>query len=147
MVSAQVPALIRMYAMDPTGNKRKIMQARVEDTAPAGGASDGAAASVATPEKRISVNSNVTLYNDWVLLVTAEPDAGATLDASDCIWSIPVTTPSGSNRLGRDQFQNSALGDQVLSANIEVPVAGYKVTEGSLSLGPGSIFLDLQNNA
>jgi hypothetical protein len=146
MASAQEPGLIRMYAQDPSGNKKKIFQARVEDTAPAGGASDGASANVATPEKRITVASPVKLFNDWTLLVTYEPDAADSIDASDCIWSIPVTTPSGSNQLGRDQFQSPALSDQSLVANREVTLAGYKVTEGSLTLGPGKLFLDIQDD-
>lgn len=147
MVSAQFAGLVRMYAQKPSGHKTQILQQRIEDLAPAGGSSEGLPANVATPEKRVTVASPVTLVNDDILLVTFEPDIADGLDASDCIWSIPVTTPSGSNALGRSSFQNPALADQALVASREVVIAGYKVTEGQLRLGVGKIFLDVQNDA
>jgi hypothetical protein len=145
MASIQEPGLVRMYRQTPNGDKQKILQQRVEQLAPAGGAPDGAPASVSTPEKLIAVNSGVMLYNDDVLLVTFEPDtAGDGLDASDCIWSVPCVTPAGSITLGRAQFANPTFADVTTIANEQV-IAGYKVTEGQLRLA-GKIFLDLQDD-
>lgn len=145
MASVQEPGLVRIYAETPSGDKKKILQQRVETLAPAGGAPDGAPASVATPEKLITINSPVVLQNDWKLVVTFEPDTGGDgLDASDCIWSIPTITPAGSSAIGRAQFQNPAFADMTLVANEQV-VAGYKVTEGSLRVA-GKIYLDLQDD-
>lgn len=145
MVSAQVPCLVRIYKSSPSGDKIKVLQQRVEQLAPAGGASEGAPASVSTPEKLLTVNSPVVFQNDDVILVTINPDGAATLDASDCIWAIPTVTPSGSNSIGRAQFDVPALADLVTVTNEQV-IAGYKVTEGSLRIA-GKIFLDIQNNA
>jgi hypothetical protein len=145
MASLQEAGLVRIYKKTPAGNQLLILQQRVEQLAPAGGAPDGAPASVATPEKLLSVNSNVVLVNDDILQVTFTPDAGGDgLDASDCIWSIPTVTPSGSNAIGRAQFANPAFADMTLVANEQV-VAGYKVTEGQLKLA-GKIFLDMQDD-
>lgn len=145
MTSGQEPGLVRLYRQSPNGDKVQITQQRVEALAPAGGAPDGAPASVATPEKLISINSPVTLVNDDILLVTFVPDTGGDgLDASDCIWNVPTVTPSGSSALGRAQFANPAFADMTLVANEQV-IAGYKVTEGSLRLA-GKIFLDLQDD-
>lgn len=145
MASLQEPGLVRIYRSEPNGNKTKIMQQRVEALAPAGGAPDGAPASVATPEKLISINSPVVMKNDDVVLITFEPDTGGDgLDASDCIWNIPTVTPTGSSALGRAQFANPAFEDMTLVANEQV-IAGYKVTEGTLQL-VGKIFLDLQDD-
>lgn len=145
MASLQEAGLVRLYRQSPSGDKQQITQQRVEQLAPAGGAPDGAPASVATPEKLISINSNVVLQNDDILLVTFQPDIGGDgLDASDCIWSIPVVIPSGSSALGRAQFANPAFADMTLVANEQV-IAGYKVTEGALRVS-GKIFLDLQDD-
>lgn len=145
MASAQEPGLVRVYKQTPAGHKTLILQQRVEQLAPAGGAPDGAPASVSTPEKLLGVNSPVTLVNDDILLVTFEPDTGGDgLDASDCIWSIPSVTPAGSIALGRAQFANPAFADITLVANEQV-IAGYKVTQGSLRVA-GKIFLDLQDD-
>lgn len=145
MASVQEPGLVRIYAVRPSGDKQKILQQRVETLAPAGGAPDGAPASVSTPEKLLTVNSPVILNNDDVLQVTFTPDTGGDgLDASDCIWSIPTITPSGSSAIGRAQFANPTFADMTLVANEQV-VAGYKVTEGQLRIA-GKIFLDLQDD-
>ena len=145
MASAQEPGVVRIYKKQPAGNQVQVLQQRVEQLAPAGGAPDGAPASVATPEKLLTVNSGVTFQNDDIVLVTFEPDTGGDgLDASDCIWSIPTVTPSGSNALGRAQFANPAFADLTLVANEQV-IAGYKVTEGSLRIA-GKIYLDMQDD-
>ncbi len=145
MASIQEPGLVRGYKQSPAGDKVLVMQQRVEQLAPAGGAPDGATSSVSTPEKLLTINSPVVLKNDDILLITFEPDTGGDgLDASDCIWSIPTVTPSGSNALGRAQFANPAFADLTLVAN-EQTIAGYKVTEGSLRLA-GKIYLDMQDD-
>ena len=145
MASTQEAGIVRIYKKSPAGNQEIVLQQRVEQLAPAGGAPDGAPASVSTPEKLLSVNSPVLFHNDDVILVTFEPDVGGDgLDASDCIWSIPTVTPSGSQAIGRAQFQNPAFADMTLVANEQV-IAGYKVTEGELRIA-GKIFLDMQDD-
>jgi len=145
MASVQEAGLVRIYKSSPSGNKTLVMQQRIEQLAPAGGAPDGAPASVSTPEKLIGINSPVVFENDDVILVTFTPDTGGDgLDASDCIWSIPAITPSGSVSLGRAQFASPTFADVTLIANEQV-IAGYKVTEGNLRLA-GKIFLDLQDD-
>jgi hypothetical protein len=143
--SVQEAGLVRIYRQTPDGNKTLLVQARVEDLAPAGGAPNGAGSSVSTPEKRVIVNSPVELVNDDILLITFESDAADTLDASDCIWSIPLVTPQGTKQLGRAQFANPTLGDQAMVASKEATIAGYKVTEGRARLS-GRIYLDLQDD-
>lgn len=145
MASAQEPAIVRLYRSQPNGNKTQILQERVETLAPAGGAPDGAAASVATPEKRLKVNSNVVLNNDDVLLVSVELDASDGLDASDCIWSIPLVTNQGSKTIGRAQFANPTFADITPATGVETFIAGYKVVEGQVRVA-GIIYLDLQDD-
>lgn len=145
MASTQEPCLVRLYRSQPNGNKTLIAQARVEQLAPAGGAPDAAASSVATPEKLLAINSPVTLVNDDVLLVSVELDAGDGLDASDCIWSIPLVTNQGSKTLGRAQFANPTFADVTLAAGVESYIAGYRIVEGNARLS-GKIYLDIQDD-
>ena len=145
MASAQEPGVVRLYKQSPNGVKIPILQQRVEQLAPAGGAPDGAPASVATPEKLLTVNSSVILNNDDILLVTFEPDtAGDGIDVSDMIWAIPAVDQMGSKALGLAQFQNPAAADMTLVANEQV-IAGYRVTEGQMMV-QGKIYIDFQDD-
>jgi hypothetical protein len=145
MASVQEPSLVRLYRGQPNGNKTLIAQARVEQLAPAGGAPEGAAASVSTPEKLLTINSPVVLVNDDILYVSVELDASDGLDASECIWSIPLTTNQGSKSIGRAQFANPTFADLTPAATTETFIAGYKVVEGQIRLS-GKIYLDLQDD-
>ena len=145
MASLQEAGLVRLYRLEPNGNKTLIMQDRIETLAPAGGAPDGAGASVSTPEKLVKIDSPITFVNDDHLLVTFEPDVGGDgIDASDCVWRIPYVTPQGSKTIGRAQFENPSFADVTLVAN-EQTIAGYKVVEGSARLS-GIIYLDMQDD-
>jgi hypothetical protein len=147
MASIQEPSLVRLYKQSPNGDKKKLAQARVEQLAPAGGAPDGAPASVSTPEKLLTINSPVVLQNDDVLLVSIELDSADGIDASDCIWSIPLVTTNGSQTLGRAQFTSPTFADlaAATAAGVEIFIAGYKVTESQARLS-GKIYLDVQDD-
>jgi len=145
MTSLQEPSLVRVYRTKPTGEKNLILQNRVEQLAPAGGAPDGAAASVSTPEKLLTIDSNVVLVNDDFLEVSVLLDASDGLDASDCIWSIPLLTPSGPKTIGRAQFANPTFADITPAANTETVIAGYRIVEGQVRLS-GKLYLDLQDD-
>lgn len=145
MVSIQEPCLVRLYRQEPNGNKVQILQQRVEQLAPAGGAPDGAPASVSTPEKLLTVNSGVTFQINDVLLVSVELDASDGLDASDCIWSVPLQTMQGPKTLGRSQFANPTFADLTPAAGIETFIGGYKITEQGARVA-GKIYLDIQDD-
>ena len=137
--------MIKCFRETPNGNRTIIFQERVENLAPAGGASEGAGSAVSTPEKRMMVNSPIELVNDDKLVITVTPDAGATMDATDCVWMVPLQTQAGSKTIGRAQFQDLVPADFVLIAS-EQDVGRYKVTEGRVVVR-GKIYLDIQNNA
>lgn len=145
MVSTQEAGIVRLYRKSPNGQQTPITELSVTQTAPGGGAPDGALASVVTPEKQISINSNVILQPDDILLVTFQPDSADGLDASDCIWTIPAVTNTGSKSLNRNSFQNPAFADQTLVADREVVIAGYKVTEQQLRVA-GKLYMDFQDD-
>lgn len=147
MVSAQIPCLVRLYKGSPNGNKKQIFQARIEQLAPAGGASEGAGTAVATPEKLMVVNSNEMFHNDDKLFISLTADSALTIGTvTKSIWSIPTVNDQGSSTLGRAQFADPTFSAQALVAGIETFVAGYRVVEGSLRLS-GKIYLDVQSSA
>ena len=147
MASAQIPSLIRLYHTFPNGNKKLVFQNRVEQLAPAGGASEGAPASVSTPEKLINVVASEVWKNDDFIEVSVITDAAKVITAAKSIWSIPVITPQGPKTIGRAQFQNPALATTIsVPATTEVFLGAYRVTEGQVTLG-GKIYMDLQDNA
>lgn len=147
MASVQEPSLVRLYRQFPNGDKRLITQARVEQLAPAGGAPDGAPASVSTPEKLLTISSGEIFQINDILLVSVELDAADGLDKDDAIWSIPLLTAQGPKTLGRAQFNDPAYADTAanLPANREIFIAGYKVTETGARLA-GKIYLDIQDD-
>lgn len=145
MASIQEPGMVRAYRETPDGNRTVIFQERIENLAPAGGAPDAAGASVSTPEKRMTVHSPVELVNDDKLVITFTPDTGGDgIDASDCIWAVPLQTQMGTKTLGNSQFAELALADLTLIAN-EQDIAKYKVTEGKVIVS-GKIYLDIQDD-
>lgn len=147
MASIQEPCLVRLYRQFPNGDKKLILQSRVEQLAPAGGAPDGAPASVSTPEKLLTITSDVIFAVNDLLLVSVELDAADGLDKDDAIWSIPLVTAQGTKTLGRAQFNDPAFADTAanLPVSREVFIAGYKIIETGARLA-GKIYLDIQDD-
>ncbi len=145
MASLQEPGLVRLYRKTPDGNRVQIAQMNITDSAPAGGAPEGAGASVVTPEKRFKIATPVKFVNDDLLLVTFQPDTGGDgIVAAKSIWSIPLVTRQGSKTLNRAAFANPAFADMTLVAT-EQTVAAYKIIEGEATL-QGTIYLDIQDD-
>jgi hypothetical protein len=145
MASLQEPGICRLYKKTPAGAMIPILQENVGMTAPAGGAPDGASSSMASPEKLLTVDSNVELVNDDILLFTFEPAAGGDgIDVSDMIISIPLVTSQGNKSIQNSDFANPALADLTLIANEQV-LGGYKIVESRARVA-GKIFLDVQDD-
>lgn len=147
MASAQIAGLWRYYRQLPNGDKRFLFQLRVEQAAPAGGASEGAGTAVSTPEKLLNVvSSEIFAINDK-LMVSFEADSAATIGTiTKSIWSIPLVTSQGTKTLGRAQFTSPTPAAQAIVAGIETFIGGYVVYETGAHV-QGKIYADLQNNA
>lgn len=147
MASAQIGGLWRLYRQLPNGDKRFITQLRIEQSAPAGGASEGAGSAVSTPEKLLSIVSGEIFSINDTLMVSFTSDAAKTIGTiAKSIWSIPLVTSQGTKILGRAQFANPTIAAQALVAGIETFIGGYLVTETGARLN-GKIYMDLQDNA
>jgi len=147
MASAQIAGLFRVYRQFPNGNKKLITQSRIEQLAPAGGASEGAPASVSTPEKLLTIASPEVFSINDKLMVSFETDVAATIGTiTKTIWSVPLMTEQGPKTLGRTSFTSPTPAAIALVAGTETFLGGYLITELGARLN-GKIFMDLQNNA
>lgn len=153
MASVQEPGMVLIKAVRVDGKEVKVIDAHVAQLAPAGGSPDAALANVSTPEKRwyIAPQGPIMRPNDHIAVIfTAEGADG--IDASDCVWLIPVTeynadgSVRGSKFISRGQFTDPAPADYTTVANIPVVVGAYKVTEAGLRIGGGPIYLDIQDD-
>lgn len=153
MVSLQEPGQIEIYAKRIDGMLKRVGKGHISHFAPAGGAADGALASVGTPDTRPfqPVSGPILRQND-LLEVNFIPFGADGIDVSDSIWIIPVTEYNSQGQivgvkfLSREDFLNPTPVDYTTVANIPVIVGGYKVTEAGIRFGGGPIFLDIQDD-
>lgn len=148
MASLQEPGVIRIYRKQPSGHKTLLWQGDVKFSAPAGGAPDGAATSMPAHDALpfLPVKSPV-LVNDDILLVTFEAVSADGIDVSDSIWMLPITVSGlGVKQLAQSDFANPAASDYTTVADVEMTVAGYKITEGRVRLGGSKFFIDIQDD-
>lgn len=148
MASAQMNCKVRVYARKPTGQEELLLNSTITVLAPGGGSPDGALASVPSIEKRHVIPVSVqTLRNEDRIRVEIT-NLGTTdgVDASDCIWSIPIQTQSGTQHLTTSDFTDLAFGDLTATLNVPQTVAMYKITEGPVKFGGSHIYLDIQND-
>ena len=155
MASLQEPGKIRVFVRRPrTGRTVELIASTpVQDLAPAGGAPDGALASVTTNERwlKYPVQFGVPIQTDDVVYVEFTADGADGLDVSDCVWSFPfVKADGGVMRITRSDFANPAPADYTAVAAIPVLVGGYRVAEGLVFFGgkPGNdgVYCDMQDD-
>jgi len=147
MASVQEAGLVRIVARKPTGEEVELYSGDVTVTAPGGGSPDAAGASTPKINERIfvPVNKNVLRTND-IVFVEFIAVAADTIDVSDSLWAIPLTTTSGVKHIAQSDFANPAAVDVLTAAGIPIRVAGYKITEGVVRFGGGSLYVDFQDD-
>lgn len=153
MASIQEPGQVEIWAVRVDGTRKKVAAGHVTHFAPAGGAPDGALASVKTPDQQAyqPVNGPILRPYDKIEVVFIAEGADG-IDVSDSIWVIPVTeygrdgSVVGVKFLSRGDFANPAPADYTTVASIPVVVGGYRVTEAGLRVGGGPIYLDIQDD-
>lgn len=153
MTSAQEDGQVEIRAVRRDGMEKTVAKGHVSVFAPGGGAGDGALSSTTAINARHSIpESGPMLRPDDKIIVQFTPTAADGLDASDCVWAIPVTEYGADGRrigvkhLARSDFANPTFADITLTANIPQVLAGYQVTEAGLRIGGSHIFLDVQDD-
>jgi len=152
MASAQIDGVLKFYRITPSGSKVFLTAGNIKELGPTG-SSDAAIGS--TPEKWVTIPAltapNKVLRTNDKLHVTFTPLGAATTDATDSIFSIPITRTGGakdslagpSDATTWDVF---VLGDVALIAGREYPCC-EKTVRSPFALGGGKIFASIENNA
>lgn len=139
---------IRIYAVSPNGDKKRLFSGVNEQTGP-GGSPDGAQATVKDNELPFMPLAPFVLKGGDKLIVYGLMKIADGADASDSIFNIPIF------RNGRLEYLTTVdvgyTTDLPASsvANVEHQLgAGYTVPEGDqLQLGGGKYFISWENDA
>tara|TARA_Y100000310_G_scaffold337170_1_gene423566 strand:+ start:3629 stop:4081 length:453 start_codon:yes stop_codon:yes gene_type:complete len=141
-------AEIRIYAVDPAGNRRRLFQGVNEQTGP-GGSPDGAQATVKANELPFMPVHPFKLKGGDILLMVGVMKTADGADASDSVMNVPI------RRNGALEYLSVAdLGyttDLPASSVVDVEHqlgAGYTVPEGDVvQLGGGTYFISWEDDA
>jgi len=149
MVSDQnTGALIRVYGVAPSGKKTPLFQGVNEQTGPAG-SPDGVQATVKDNELPFMPLVPASLQGGdklqvFVILKTADG-----IDASDCIFNIPIRRNGALEYLSTADL--SFTTDYPASSPVDVELqlgAGYTVPQGDVvQLGGGKYFISVEDDA
>lgn len=148
MASGQAPgAKVKIYAVDPAGNKRRLFQGVNEQTGP-GGSPDGAQATVKANELPVMGRGSFMLKGGDKLMMFVELKTTDGLDASDSVINIPIVRNGQLEYLSAADFGYTTDYPASSPVNVELQLgAGYTVPEGdSIFLGGGTYFISIEND-
>jgi hypothetical protein len=148
MVSGQLNCVNRLYAVRPDGKKLRLFSANNAVTGP-GGSPDGVQATVKANElPEMAVNPQV-LNPGTKIIPYVELRTSDGLDASDCVWSVPILRNGAPDYLNQDDLGINADLPAAFPVDREVPIgSGYTVEDGdNIQLGGGTYFISSENDA
>ena len=149
MASDQLTAAkIRIYAVSPSGDRKKLFQGVNEQTGP-GGSPDGVQSTVKDNELAYLPRSTFPIRGGARIVMTVELTTADGADASDAVINLPVM----------DKFNNLRMLSRTdLGYTVDLPAAtitgieidlgsGYTVPEGEiLYLGGGKYFISIEDD-
>jgi len=128
MASANEPGVIRIVFEDPQGNQTIVWEGRSDGPINAGKSPDGALANL-TADKQLVIPMALPIANeDWKIRMFFSSDAVDGLDASDCIFLVPITEDNGLER----QLNTTDFG---FSTDVTLPATSF------IELGTGFTIL------
>lgn len=149
MVSDQLTgATIRIYAVSPGGDKKRLFQGVNEQIGP-GGSQDGVQATVKDNELPFMPPHPFKLTGGWKLVVYGQMTAADGADASDSVFNIPVLRNGALEYLTTADIGYTTDLPAASVASVEHQLgAGYTVPQGDvIQLGGGKYFLSWENDA
>ena len=141
-------AEIRIYAVSPGGDRKRLFQGINEQTGP-GGSPDGAQATVKDNELPFMPVNPFVLKGGDKLMVAGVLKAADGADASDSIFNIPIRRNGALEFLSRADIGYTTDIPAASVADVEHQLgAGYTVPEGdNVQLGGGKYFISWENDA
>jgi len=148
MASKQLPgAEIRIYAVNPNGDKVRLFQGVNEQTGP-GGSPDGVQATVKDNELPYMPVHPFKLKGGDKLVIYGVMKSSDGADASDSVFNIPIHRNGALEYLTRTDFGYTTDIPAGSVANVEHQLgAGYTVPEGdTVQLGGGKYFISWEDD-
>lgn len=141
-------AEIRIYAVNPNGNKVRLFQGVNEQVGP-GGSPDGAQATVKDNEIPYMPPHPFVLKGGDKLIVYGVMKVADGADASDSVMNIPILRNGALEYLTTADIGYTTDIPAASVVNVEHQLgAGYTVPEGDkLQLGGGKYFISWENDA
>jgi len=141
-------AEIRIYAVSPSGDKKRLFQGINEQTGP-GGSPDGAQATVADNQLPFMPPHPFPLKGGDILRVFGVLKVADGADASDSIFNIPIRRNGALEYLSTADvgYTSDIPAASVISVEHQLG-AGYTVPQGDVvQLGGGKYFISWENDA
>jgi len=140
-------AEIRIYAVSPGGDQKRLFQGVNEQTGP-GGSPDGAQATVKANELPFMPVNPFVLKGGDKLVLKGIMKAADGADASDSVFNVPILRNGALEYLSVADFGYSTDIPASSVANVEHQLgAGYTVPENDqVQLGGGSYFMSWEND-
>jgi hypothetical protein len=141
-------AEIRIYAVSPGGDKKRLFQGVNEQTGP-GGSPDGAQATVKDNELPYMPLHPFQLKGGDKLVVFGVMKAADGADASDSVFNVPIRRNGALEFLSVADFGYTSDIPASSVANVEHQLgAGYTVPQGDVvQLGGAKYFMSWENDA
>jgi hypothetical protein len=140
-------AEIRIYAVNPSGDKRRLFSGVNEQTGPAG-SPDGVQATVKANELPVMPIQPFALKGGDKLVMYGIMKTSDGADASDSIFNVPIMRNGRLEYLSRADFGYTTDLPASSVANVEHQLgSGYTVPEGDqIMLGGGTYFISWEDD-
>jgi len=140
-------AELRIYAVNPNGDKKRLFQGINEQTGPAG-SPDGAQATVKDNELPYMPTVPFKMTGGWRLIVFGVMKTADGADASDSIFNIPIQRNGALEYLSQVDVGYTVDLPAASVANVEHQLGtGYTVPQGDMIvLGGGKYFMSWEND-
>jgi len=141
-------AEIRIYGVNPNGNKVRLFQGINEQTGP-GGSPDGAQAVVKDNELPFMPLNPKILKGGDKIVVYGVMKAADGADASDAVFNVPIRRNGQLEYLSRADLGYTTDIPAASVADVEHQLgAGYTIPEGDqVQLGGGKFFMSWEDDA
>jgi len=146
MASVNEPGVIRIYAQTPSGQRIKTHEYRSDSFINCGKSPDGVLANLTVDKQPFIPKSNVVLYGGFTVVMTFEPDSTDGIDVSDCVVSLPLTTPTGVIYLNTTTLGITT--DLTPIADREMDLgSGYEIPQGTRAkIGGGTGVISIEDD-
>lgn len=149
MASVTEPGVLRLYAVTPQNQEIEVASFRNGGPVSAGGSPDGVLANLTADKQLFQGIGGPTMTTGWKFRVKIILDAADGIDASDCVFSIPIISDDGVIRY-LDATDLGFTTDLPAASPASVPLPlgdGYTIPSGTrYKFGGGPIVISVEDD-